>query len=153
MGHTWFPRGWAILICYFYSQLSFLYQLGEKANNSIHGGRNGIDELLASINSIDSIDYDGKRLYRENLFGILWDWTKFCILIVLVRFIFVLFFETENYFLNFVKSNQIWIVITLFQLIWHQTEFRSVSNQSEKSNYNTKFCLIYKDQKKMSQYM
>ena len=35
-------------------------------------------------------------------------------------------------FRNLVKSNQIWIVITLFRLIWHQTEFRWVTNQSEK---------------------
>ena len=28
----------------------------------------------------------------------------------------------KKYYLNFVKSNQIWIVSILFRLIWHQTE-------------------------------
>ena len=33
--------------------------------------------------------------------------------------------------LNFFKLNQIWFVITLFWLIWHQTEFHFVPNQSD----------------------
>ena len=36
--------------------------------------------------------------------------------------------------MNHVNTNQIWVVITLFRLIWHQTEFRLVPNQSEKRN-------------------
>ena len=40
--------------------------------------------------------------------------------------------RTEKYFWNLVIPNQIWKVITLFWLILHQTEFRLVSNQSEK---------------------
>ena len=39
--------------------------------------------------------------------------------------------------MNFVKLSKIWIVITFFRLIYHQTEFRSVKNQKEKCNYNT----------------
>ena len=31
-----------------------------------------------------------------------------------------------NLFPNLVKSNQIWMVITLFRLIWHHTQFRLV---------------------------
>ena len=42
----------------------------------------------------------------------------------------------EKYLLNFVNSNQISTVITLFRLIWHQMEFRLATNQSEKCNYN-----------------
>ena len=38
--------------------------------------------------------------------------------------------------LNLVNSNQICVIITLFQLIWHQTEFRSEQNQSKNCNYN-----------------
>ena len=34
-------------------------------------------------------------------------------------------------FLKITKSNQIWIVITLFQLIMHKMEFRLVPNQSD----------------------
>ena len=40
-----------------------------------------------------------------------------------------------NFYLNFVKLDQILIVITLFQLIWYQTEFRLDCNQSETSDY------------------
>ena len=40
-------------------------------------------------------------------------------------------------FMNLVKSNQISIINTLFQLIWHQTEFSMVLNQLEKCNYNS----------------
>ena len=38
-------------------------------------------------------------------------------------------------FLKLVNLNQIWIVITIFRLIWYQTEFRFVPNQSEYCNY------------------
>ena len=44
--------------------------------------------------------------------------------------------QTENYFLNLVKSNQIWTVITLFRLFRHQTELDLTPNQLEKRNYN-----------------
>ena len=37
---------------------------------------------------------------------------------------------------NFIKLNQIWIVIILFWLTSHPTEFRLVLNKSEKCNYN-----------------
>ena len=44
---------------------------------------------------------------------------------------------TEKSLLNLAETNQIWIVITVFQLICvHQTEFDLVPNQSEKCNYN-----------------
>ena len=44
----------------------------------------------------------------------------------------------EQSFLNLVKSNQIWIVIWLFILIWHQTEFRLVCQiYRKKCNYNS----------------
>ena len=35
-------------------------------------------------------------------------------------------------FSEFVSLNYIWIVVTLFQLIWHQIEFRLLQDQSEK---------------------
>ena len=34
-----------------------------------------------------------------------------------------MFVGVEKSFLNLVKSNQIWIVITFILTIWHQTEF------------------------------
>ena len=43
---------------------------------------------------------------------------------------------TEESFLILVKSNQIWIIITLFRLIWHQIYFRLGQNQSKNCNYN-----------------
>jgi len=33
-----------------------------------------------------------------------------------------------NWFQNLVKENQIWIVFTLFSLIWHQTDIRLMPN-------------------------
>ena len=39
-------------------------------------------------------------------------------------------------FLNLVKLNQIWIVITFFLLAWHQMKFRLLLNKSEKCDYN-----------------
>ena len=39
---------------------------------------------------------------------------------------------TDKSILNLNKLNQIWIVITLLQLIIHQTEFRLVPNLLEK---------------------
>ena len=42
----------------------------------------------------------------------------------------------EKYFLNILKSNQIWIVLTLFRLILQQTKFRLVPDQSENVKYN-----------------
>ena len=53
-----------------------------------------------------------------------------------------------DFFLNFVKSNQIWIVITL-QLTWYQTEYSSVPYQSEKCDYNYSLIWLNKIQKKM----
>jgi len=35
-----------------------------------------------------------------------------------------------------IQLNRIWIVITVFWLIWHQTGFRFVLNQTEKCNYS-----------------
>ena len=46
--------------------------------------------------------------------------------------------------------NQIWIVITLTWLIWHQTEFHLVPNQSEKYNYNPNLVRINNIQNKIS---
>ena len=34
--------------------------------------------------------------------------------------------QNEKYFLNLVHPHQIWILITLFRLIWHQMEFRLI---------------------------
>ena len=53
--------------------------------------------------------------------------------------------HTDKYFLNLVKSNQIWIIITLFQLIWNQMKFRWVPNQTE---HGTK-----QDSEKISQFV
>ena len=39
--------------------------------------------------------------------------------------------HTEFFFLNLLKSNQIGIVLILFRLIWYQTKFRLVQNQTE----------------------
>ena len=55
--------------------------------------------------------------------------------------------NTEKYFQNLVNPIQIWIVITVSQLIWHQREFRLVPNHSENSNYNPNLVLINKIQK------
>ena len=59
----------------------------------------------------------------------------------IILFIFFLWEKTRNFthdksFLNLVKLNKIWIVITFSRLIWDQTEFRLVTNQREKYNYN-----------------
>ena len=43
---------------------------------------------------------------------------------------------TVKFFLNRVKLNQIWIVITLLRLIYNQTDFRLVLKQSGKGNNN-----------------
>ena len=44
-----------------------------------------------------------------------------------------------------VKSNQRFIVIIIFELIWHQTELHLLINQLEKDNYNqfNEFCLPF----------
>ena len=44
--------------------------------------------------------------------------------------------QTEKYFRNLIKSNQNQIVFTIFRLIWNQTDFRLVPNQSENSKYS-----------------
>ena len=44
--------------------------------------------------------------------------------------------------LNRVKLSRIWIVVSFFWLIWHQIEFRSVSNQLEKFNCNPNLVLF-----------
>ena len=38
----------------------------------------------------------------------------------------------EIFFLNLVESNQVWIEIPLFSLIWHQMDFRLLQNQLQK---------------------
>ena len=50
--------------------------------------------------------------------------------------------------LSKLKSNQIWIVITLRRLIQHQTEFCLVLNRSKKRNYNPNLFSINKIPKK-----
>ena len=55
--------------------------------------------------------------------------------------------HTETFFLNLVKSNQNCSVITLFQLIWQQMEFRLMPNQLEKFNYILKLFGFKKIQK------
>jgi len=47
--------------------------------------------------------------------------------------------HTEKSFWYLFKLNQIWIVITLFRFIWHQTKIRLVQNQSKKCNYNPNY--------------
>ena len=42
----------------------------------------------------------------------------------------------QKSFMNIIKLNQFWFVITFIQLIWYQTGFRLVSNQLENWNYN-----------------
>ena len=44
-------------------------------------------------------------------------------------------YAIDNSISNRVKSNQILIVVTIIRLIWHQMEFRLVSNQSENGKY------------------
>ena len=44
--------------------------------------------------------------------------------------------QQKNIFLNLVKSNQNWNVITLFRLVCYQAELRLMPNQSGKCNYN-----------------
>ena len=71
--------------------------------------------------AIDSIfDTSLHKLDEETLWGILNSER------------FIIFNIVDKSFLHFVKSHQIWILITLFRLIWHQTEFRLVLNESEK---------------------
>ena len=48
----------------------------------------------------------------------------------------VRFIRADKPFLNLAKLNQLWIVVTLFRLIWHQTKFRLVANQLGKWNLN-----------------
>ena len=38
-------------------------------------------------------------------------------------------YTQRNYFLNLVKSNQIWIVVTVIRMIWHRTQICLVSNK------------------------
>ena len=49
--------------------------------------------------------------------------------------------RTETSFLNLVELIQIWIVITLFCLIWHWMELRLVLNLSERYNHNLNLVL------------
>ena len=49
------------------------------------------------------------------------------------------YLHEENSFPNLVKSNKIWIVITLFRKICQQTEFRSVPSLSEMDSCNPNF--------------
>ena len=42
--------------------------------------------------------------------------------------------HTEKSDLNIIKSNQTWIVITLFRLIWNQTKFHSVHQTKQKKS-------------------
>ena len=44
--------------------------------------------------------------------------------------------HAEKNFLNIVESSQNQIVLTIFRLIWHQTDVRLVPNQSENGKYN-----------------
>ena len=50
----------------------------------------------------------------------------------------------DKSFLNLVKSNQIWIVITLIRLICHRTEMEIhlVPHQSEKCEYNSNLIML-----------
>ena len=50
-------------------------------------------------------------------------------------------------FLDLVKPNQIWIVVTIVRLIWYQTIFHLVPYQSEKCNYNPKLVWFNRIQK------
>ena len=59
----------------------------------------------------------------------------------------IAFLHTEKSFLNLLNQDQIWIVITLFQLNWHQTEFYLVPFHSEKGFYNQNLVLINQIQK------
>ena len=59
------------------------------------------------------------------------------------------YIHKENYFLNLVDLYQILIVVTLFRLIWYQTEHSLVPNHSEKGNYNPNLVKINQVQKKV----
>ena len=48
--------------------------------------------------------------------------------------------HAETFFRNFIKSNRIQIVFTIFRLIWNQTDVRLVPNQLENGKYNLMSC-------------
>ena len=54
----------------------------------------------------------------------------------------------EKSFLNFIKSNQICIAISLFRLILHQTEFQLVPYQLRKCYYNLNLVSFNKIEKR-----
>ena len=51
-----------------------------------------------------------------------------------------------HFLTNHFKSNQIWIEITLFRMIWFQTKFRLVQNQLEMCKYNLNLVIFNKIQ-------
>ena len=52
--------------------------------------------------------------------------------------------NTEFFFQNLVNPYKIWIVITIFKYIEHQTEFHLVLNLSQNGNYNQNLVWINK---------
>ena len=53
--------------------------------------------------------------------------------------LFIIYFITENSIFNLTKFNRIWIMITLFPLIWHQINRKSVTTIQIRSNPNPNF--------------
>ena len=47
-----------------------------------------------------------------------------------------MYVHTETFFRNLIKPNRNHIVITIFRLIWNQTDVRLVPNQSQDGKYN-----------------
>ena len=56
--------------------------------------------------------------------------------------------HTHNSVFYLVKSNQIWFVITLFRLTWHQMKLFFVANQSENCNCNLNLIWFNRNHKK-----
>ena len=59
--------------------------------------------------------------------------------------LFLMSIDTDKSILDHVKPNQIWILITLFRLIWHKTEFYLLPDQLKKceQNQNLINCVIH----------
>ena len=66
------------------------------------------------------------------------------------KFTYTFRMHTEKSILILVDSKQVWIVIIVFLLIWHQTGFRLVLNLSEMDNSNPNWLVcINQNQKKI----
>ena len=73
-------------------------------------------------------------LYHQKISEIFWIFQEKSISRKILNYVIQLIGHAEKYFMNHVNLNWISIVLSLFQLIWQQMEFRLVSYQSEKCN-------------------